>query len=141
MQEVYRDLAMKFTNLIRNRKLDHTKTDLSAIPDNLIQEICENEETATLIAVLYFTMWAVHHKGDRKRGTVCLSNDEMESGCSYFLTKFGLESLKRRGLLEYYIFQGEPLDEDFDIEIKLKEGMNEDEAERIIKKFPKAQIH
>jgi len=141
MKRHERDLAEKFTNLIREGKLDHTKTDLSTIPDDLIREICETEDSAMLISVLYFTMWAIHHRGNRKRGTVRLTNDEMDNGSQYFYTKFPLESLKRSGLIEHYKFHGEPLDEDFEIEIKLPEGTVESEAQKILNKFPKAQIH
>ena len=128
-------------DLVKSGKLDHTKTDLSTIPDNLLHEICETEETATLVAILYFTAWAIHHRGDRKQGSVCLTDDELDNGCSYFYVKFGLESLCRGGLVEHYIFHGEPLDEDFTIEIKLPEGMTESEAQKIMKGFPKERIH
>ncbi|MBA7595991.1 hypothetical protein ES703_02960 [subsurface metagenome] len=136
-----RDLAVKFTDLIKSGKLDHTKTDLSTIPDNLLHEICETEDTATQIAIIYFTVWAIHHRGNRKQGTVELTDDEMNNGCSYFYVKFGLENLRRGGLVEHYIFHGEPLDEDFTIEIKLPEGMTESEAQKIMKGFPKERIH
>lgn len=136
-----RDLAVKFTDLIKSGKLDHTKTNLSTIPDNLLHEICETEETANLVSILYFTAWAIHHRGDRKRGTVCLTDDELDNGTMYFFTKLGLESLKRKGLLDYTI-TGSPLDEDGDINIKLtKKGMNTLEAQEILKRFPKGRIH
>lgn len=133
-----RDLEEKFTNLFKSGKLDHTKTDLSAIPDDLIHEICETEEALYQISILYLTLWAIHYKGDTKRGTVELTDDEMENGSQYFFTKFNLENLKRHGKVKFYSLSGEPFDEDGDINIQLtEEGIKDVEAVRKAKDFRK----